>query len=201
MIIKICGITSQDDAAAATLAGADALGFNFYEGSPRYLTPEEAAGIVTDAHVLRVGVFVDAPSALVTDIQQRARLDVVQLHGKERAVDYWPHRIWKAVRVRSAVEALADDPEAEMMLLDGPAPGTGAAFDWSSVKRFDKPFLLAGGLHPDNVAAAIRELKPAGVDTCSGVESEPGKKDHRKMQRFVEAARAAARGLSFTTAS
>ncbi|HYO79814.1 MAG TPA: phosphoribosylanthranilate isomerase, partial [Bryobacteraceae bacterium] len=104
-------------------------------------------------------------------------------------------RAWKAIRVRED-RPIAEDPDAEMMLLDGPAPGTGTAFRWSAVKHISKRFLVAGGLHADNVAAAIRELRPAGVDTCSGVETEPGIKDHSRMAQFIRAARMASSSSS-----
>lgn len=179
MMVKVCGITNQEDADAA--AGADAIGFNFYPKSPRYVRPDVAAGIHTTA--LRVGVFVDLPAAEVASIAAEARLDVVQLHGSEQVGDYLPLRVWKAFRV-----TLGDAEGAEAVLLDGPAPGSGEAFDWSRVGATEVRLILAGGLGPDNVAEAIRQVRPWGVDACSRIESAPGKKDHDKMRRFIEAA-------------
>lgn len=181
MMVKVCGITNAEDAAAAEQAGADALGFNFYPRSPRYITPSDAARIRTSA--LRVGVFVDESPAVVRAIAEEAALDVVQLHGSERAADYLPLRIWKAFRV-----TLGDAEGAEAVLLDGPAPGTGEAFDWSGIPSTAPRLILAGGLGPDNVAEAIREVRPWGVDACSRIEREPGRKDHDKMRRFVQTA-------------
>jgi phosphoribosylanthranilate isomerase len=190
MIVKICGITRSEDADAAVAAGADALGFNFYTGSPRYLEPAQAAAIVTPPNVLRVGVFVNDTPAHVAEVVDEAHLDVVQLHGAERSADYAPLRVWKARRVSLDHPPEADNA-AEMLLLDGPAPGTGTGFDWTIAGSVHQPFLLAGGLRPDNVAAAIRAVHPAGVDSCSGVERSPGVKDHDKIAQFVRAARTA----------
>ena len=181
MMVKVCGITNQDDADAAEQAGADALGFNFYPKSPRYITPATAAQIRTNA--LRVGVFVDEPPATVAAIAHEAALDVVQLHGTESVADYLPLRVWKAFRV-----TVGDADGAEAVLLDGPAPGTGESFDWSKISGTTSRLILAGGLGPDNVADAIRQVRPWGVDACSRIESAPGRKDHDKMRQFIEAA-------------
>src|SRR5687767_11006099 len=126
MMVKVCGITNQDDANAAEKAGADALGFNFYPKSPRYIKPADAARIRTN--VVRVGVFVDEPPASVAAIAHEAGLDIVQLHGAECAADYVPLRVWKAFRV-----TLGEAEGVEAVLLDGPAPGTGESFDWSKI--------------------------------------------------------------------
>ena len=181
MMVKVCGITTQEDAAAAEQAGADALGFNFYPKSPRYLSPAAAARISSTS--LRVGVFVDAPPSAVQAIAEEAGLDVVQLHGSERASDYPGLRVWKAFRV-----TLGDAAGAEAVLLDGPAPGSGEPFDWGRVPSTSLRLILAGGLGPDNVAEAIRQVRPWGVDACSRIESAPGRKDHDKMRRFIETA-------------
>lgn len=186
MMVKICGITNRDDAQAAADAGADALGFNFFSGSPRYITPEHAAAIPST--VLRVGVFVDESPQTVARVADQARLDIVQLHGSENPLDFRPLRVWKAYRV-AAGWAYAGGAGAEALLLDGPAPGTGQSFDWASVGELPVRFILAGGLGPDNVAGAILQLKPWGVDACSRLEKAPGLKDHEKMRQFVAAAR------------
>ena len=182
MMIKICGITNREDALAAVDAGASALGFNFYPKSPRYITPQAAAEIASDLPVLKVGVFVDH--------LQPTTMDVLQLHGNESAEDMPAgRRVWKAFRVTpewdpSAMSAYAN---VEAFLLDGPAPGTGESFDWKRATGM-RQIILAGGLGPDNVAEAIRQARPWGVDACSKLERAPGLKDHEKMRRFVRAA-------------
>jgi phosphoribosylanthranilate isomerase len=198
-LLKICGITNQEDASAAIDAGATALGFNFYPGSPRYLTPESAAGIESPAGVRRVGVFVNEAPARVEEIARIAALDVAQLHGDETTGRY-PHAItvWKAARVTADFDfALYRDAPAEALLLDGPAGelygGAGKAFDWRRAASSSKAIIVAGGLDASNVARAVELAHPWGVDACSRIESEPGKKDHRKMREFLQAAQAALR--------
>ncbi len=185
MMVKICGITTQEDAAAAAGAGADAIGFNFYSRSPRYIDPSAAAAI--DAGVLRVGVFVDEPPHRVAAVARTARLDIVQLHGSEDPLDYAPLRIWKAFRISGRWE-MPEVSGAEAILLDGPVPGSGAQFNWSERPRAAGRIILAGGLGPDNVADAIRLIRPWGVDACSRIEKRPGVKDHDKMRLFIQAA-------------
>jgi phosphoribosylanthranilate isomerase len=193
MTIKICGITNPEDALAAAAAGATALGFNFYPRSPRYIAPERAAGIATPAGVRRVGVFVNEPAARVEEIARIARLDVAQLHGDERPADYPAALpVWKAVRVAEDFDlSLYAECPAEALLLDGPASGlyggAGIAFDWSVGGR------LAGGLDASNVARAVAMAHPWGVDACSRIEAAPGRKDHKKMTEFLQAAREALR--------
>ena len=198
-ILKICGITNREDAAAAIDAGATAIGFNFYPGSPRYLAPEQAAAIESPAGVRRVGVFVNETRARVEEIACIAALDVAQLHGEETA-DYYPQTIavWKAARVTAEFSfALYRDAPAEALLLDGPAGelygGSGQAFDWRRAVESPKAIIVAGGLDASNVARAVELAHPWGVDACSRIESEPGKKDHRKMREFLRAAEAALR--------
>ncbi|MGA2149187.1 MAG: phosphoribosylanthranilate isomerase [Bryobacteraceae bacterium] len=198
-ILKICGITNREDAAAAIDAGATAIGFNFYGGSPRYIAPEQAAAIESPAGVRRVGVFVNETRARVEEIACIAALDVAQLHGEETA-DYYPQTIavWKAARVTAEFSfALYRDAPAEALLLDGPAGelygGSGQAFDWRRAVESPKAIIVAGGLDASNVARAVELAHPWGVDACSRIESEPGKKDHRKMREFLRAAEAALR--------
>jgi phosphoribosylanthranilate isomerase len=190
MMVKICGITNQDDASAATDAGASALGFNFYARSPRYIDAATAFSIISASTVLRVGVFVDAPAKQIAHIAEQARLDIIQLHGSELPADAAAHtRVWKAFRVDenwSCSHTEAFDVEA--ILLDGPLPGTGQGFDWQRVRELKQKMILAGGLDDGNVAAAIRATLPWGVDACSRIESRPGIKDHDKMKRFIRAA-------------
>jgi phosphoribosylanthranilate isomerase len=191
MIVKICGITNQEDATAAVAGGATAIGFNFYRRSPRYLAPERAAGIQSAPGIRRVGVFVDETRERVEEIARIARLDVAQLHGAETPADYPASTaVWKAVRVGETFDPSPwRDCPAEALLLDGPA--SGIAFDWRLAVPALKPLILAGGLDASNVAAAIALAHPWGVDACSLIESAPGRKDHRKMNDFLEAARAA----------
>ena len=191
MILKICGITNQEDATAAVEGGATAIGFNFYRRSPRYVAPERAAGIQLAPGVRRVGVFVDEARERVEEIARVAALDVAQLHGSETPADYPASlTVWKAVRVGEVFDlSRLQDCPAEALLLDGPA--SGIAFDWRLAMPASMPIILAGGLDASNVAEAVALAHPWGVDACSRIESAPGKKDHRKMNEFLEAAKAA----------
>jgi phosphoribosylanthranilate isomerase len=193
MLIKICGITNAADALAAIELGANALGFNFYRPSPRYVDPAVAAAIVRElpANVLKVGVFVnESPVAIAREVG----LDVAQLHGDESPESLPDFRLWKALRVTT--DWTADRANAfavEALLLDAPGNGlyggSGETFDWSLIRGVSRPVVLAGGLDGSNVAAAIRAVRPFGVDACSRLESAPGKKDYDRMARFIEAAR------------
>jgi phosphoribosylanthranilate isomerase len=196
VILKVCGITNQPDAAAAIGAGATAIGFNFYPRSPRYITPESAARIATPGAV-RVGVFVNEPAARIADIARIAALDVAQLHGDETPAQY-PAAIavWKAARVSPDFDfSQLDDCPAEALLLDGPAAelygGAGHTFDWTLARDARHRIIVAGGLDASNVARAIALAQPWGVDSCSRIECSPGKKDHMKMIDFLHAAKAA----------
>ena len=210
LFVKICGITSPEDGAAAADAGADAVGFVFWPGSPRCVDARRARsiGACLPASVARVGVFVDASREELTRTADEAGLDLLQLHGDEAPdafVDL-PRRAWKALRVGADFApqaALRYAHRAAGLLLDGWAAerpgGTGRSFDWARVQplRAQLRFLiLAGGLKPDNVARAVALAAPDGVDVSSGVESVPGRKDHARLRAFVEAARKASeRGL------
>ena len=197
MIVKVCGVTNVEDAEAAIEGGANAIGFNFYARSPRYVAPARAADIPTAIGVRRVGVFVNEPPAHVAEIARIARLDVAQLHGEEATEDYPAAlSIWKAARVGAGFTlARFADSAAEALLLDGPAGdlygGAGVSFDWKLVGRQSRRIILAGGLDASNVAEAVIAARPWGVDACSRIESAPGKKDHKKMLEFVRAARRA----------
>jgi phosphoribosylanthranilate isomerase len=194
MIVKICGITNQEDATAAIEGGATAIGFNFYPRSPRYIAPERAGEIASAPGIRRVGVFVDESPARIEEIARVARLDVAQLHGAETAASYPASlSVWKGVRVGPRVDlALFRDCPAEALLLDGPAGelfgGGGRAFDWKLAAGAPKPVIVAGGLDASNVAIAVALAHPWGVDACSRIESAPGKKDNRKMSDFLRAA-------------
>ncbi len=197
MILKICGITCQEDADAAIAGGATAIGFNFYLKSPRYVAPETAASIRSAAGVRRVGVFVNEARAAIEHSAKTAALDVVQLHGDERAADF-PEAlsVWKAARVSAGFSlAQFDGGAAEALVLDGPAGelygGAGKAFDWRLAAGSRWRIVLAGGLDASNVAMAVAQAHPWGVDACSRIEISPGKKDHRKMNEFLQAAKAA----------
>lgn len=195
IVVKVCGITSAEDAQAAISAGAGALGFNFYPKSPRYVSPAEAAAITAGvpANVLKVGVFVNEAPGRIAEIVGEAGLDVAQLHGDEQPQDIPPGiRVWKAFRVNDTfrVEQLEAFP-AEAFLLDTPTAmygGSGHTFDWTRARGAAGLILLAGGLDESNVREAIAAAQPWGVDACSRLESAPGKKDHGRMERFVAAA-------------
>jgi len=190
MMVKICGITNLEDALAAVEAGASALGFNFWPRSPRYITPEAARKVIErlPEKVYKVGVFVDEEPGAVTAVANEAGLDVVQLHGRERADDFpGGLRVWKAVRIGADFDRAAlDQYPAEALLLDGPA--NGVTFDWTVAAGIERKVIVAGGLDAENVGKAIAEARPWGVDACSRIESSPGKKDRNKMAKFLKAA-------------
>jgi phosphoribosylanthranilate isomerase len=197
-LIKICGVTTQDDALAAAEAGASAIGLNFYRRSPRYVTPNLALKIseVLPSSVLRVGVFVNPAADELFRIAEESRLDVVQIHSASRHGAVPPGlsglRVWRAVAVDASFSAgELEAAGVEAFLLDTPAEthgGSGRTFDWSRARHLDARFILAGGLDASNVEEAISTVKPWGVDACSRIESAPGKKDLRKMRDFVQAA-------------
>ncbi len=195
--IKVCGITTPQDASDAVAAGATALGFNFYPKSPRYISPEGAAVIakLLPTIVLKVGVFVNASLEELSAVSAAVPLDVVQLHG-ELPTQLPDLRIWRAIAVDKTFNLAGLNDTFEGYLLDTTSQafgGSGETFDWSLVAA-SKPtsrLIVAGGLDASNVAAAIAALHPWGVDACSRLESLPGHKDPLKVQAFVEAARAA----------
>lgn len=184
MFVKICGITNRDDALAAVDAGARALGFIFYSHSPRSVAAAQLAPWLHEIppHVWKVGVFVDEATEVIEQIGAQLDLDIAQLHGRETP-DQHPRniRVWKAFRVADAQTEIPDYP-AEAILIDG------AAYDWSRTQHLSRPLILAGGLDPDNVRAAIERVRPWGVDVASGIESSPGQKDHALMKKFIEEA-------------
>lgn len=213
--IKVCGITNLADALAAIEAGADALGFNFYRRSPRYVEPERARQIIArlPQFVLSVGVFVneETPGA-VERAAGEAGVAAVQLHGDESpefCASLAGLRVIKALRVgEEFAPAEAARYHAEAILLDSFSAkargGTGVTFDWSLACRTRElvPRLyLAGGLTLENVAAAVAAVRPFAVDVCSGVESHPGRKDFARLKSFVVAARRAGDSLDAPRAS
>jgi phosphoribosylanthranilate isomerase len=219
--VKICGLTFPDDAASAVAHGADALGFNFYSKSKRLVTVETAAAMsaARPSGVLAVGVFVNQSVDEIRNATKAAGLDWIQLHGDEppeffrqvkaeasrpviRAVR-WDERGAESVdEYLNRCDSLGCLPDA--LLLDaykaGEFGGTGDVADWDAIARWRSqsewkiPLVLAGGLKPENVAAAIRAVRPDAVDTASGVERTPREKDSARMQRFVSEARAAFTG-------
>lgn len=214
--IKICGITRPEDALFACEAGADAIGLNFAPPSPRAIDISRAQEISAAVHgkVLRVGVFVNASADLISQIVRQAPLDMVQLHGDEPAellLELGEIPIMKAFRLRTTdVTPIADFLAQATKLGRMPAAvlldaysansygGTGQTADWSAAAEYQRlpmtpqvPFVLAGGLTAENVAQAIRQVRPWAVDTASGVESAPGIKDPQQIAAFVAAVRGA----------
>ena len=205
-IVKICGITNIDDARAAIDAGADMLGFIFYPPSPRYVTPEQARNLVFEIRnskfeIKVVGVFVNESLEHVRAVMETAALDLAQLHGREspEMVRELGTRAYKSIQAtdldtartvmanyRASVNGnlpafIADAPPAKL------PGGNGTVADWSVAREIAKafPILLAGGLNPENVRAAIELVQPFGVDVSSGVERAPGLKDHVKVREFI----------------
>ncbi len=200
--VKICGITNRDDALHAAACGADALGFVFYSGSPRYMTPAQVRAIVEvlPPFVSRVGLFVNEAPERIRAIAGECGLDVLQLHGDEvpAACVIPPYRVIKGVRPQGSVDLapLSAYPVAAL-LVDAAVPGqfggTGQRADWQLAAQLAAAHrvILAGGLTPDNVAAAAQQVRPYGVDVSSGVESTPGRKDPAKVAQFIRRAREA----------
>lgn len=212
MKVKICGIRTFEEALDVIEAGADMIGFNFYPSSPRYITPGNCMRLVLRletalreeiADVVLVGVFVNASPRYIHAVFRDCHLDMIQLSGDEppEVLEELGERAFKALRPASAEaldEAVRLYPRRTMApawLVDAFRPGlyggTGEVGDWAAAARLarEAPILLAGGLRPDNVAQALRQVNPWGVDVASGVESEPGVKDPRKVRDFIRAVR------------
>jgi len=208
MIVKICGLTTLEDALAAVEAEADMLGFNFYPPSPRCLSPLACRQIIAGlaqrgARVVTVGVFVNASAEHIQSTLEGCGLDLAQLSGDEpaQALHSLGKRAFKALRpaseasLQQALELYPPRPEAPAWLVDAFRPGayggTGHAADWTLAAGLAAraPILLAGGLTPGTVAAAVAQVQPWGVDVASGVEASPGRKDARKMAAFIQAVR------------
>ena len=199
--VKICGVTTLEDALMCADAGADAIGLNFWNGSKRRVALERAAEIAhaLPAHVLKVGVFVDAPRAEIVHAIEAAGLDAIQLHGDESPDDCrgFAVQVIKAIRISDSGQsprALADRFAVDYVLLDAAAGaaygGSGKIFDWRLATGVTPGRLfLAGGLRPENVAEAVRIASPFAVDTASGVEIAPGKKDSRRVREFIDNAK------------
>ena len=201
--VKICGITNPEDASAAADFGADALGFIFFKESPRFIAPKDAAKIIRKlpSFAATVGVFVNEKPEEIEKIIAMTGIDIVQLHGQEPPeMCNLSRRIIKGIRVKS-LESL--DPilnykdRVSAFLLDTFTPdvfgGTGQIFNWEiavEAKHFSR-IILAGGLTPENIADAVKRVRPYAVDVSSGVESAKGKKDHKKLKLFIERAKGA----------
>ena len=200
--VKICGLTRRDDALAAVGLGADALGLVFYAASPRAVSIAQAQDIVRElpSRVTVVGLFVNATAPEIHAVLDRVRIDLLQFHGDEAPQDCMQYGVpyIKAVRMREGVDLFEIErmySSASGLLLDsyraGIAGGTGVVFDWARVsqdvtRKLSKPIILAGGLTPDNVAEAIRQVRPYAVDVSGGVESAKGMKDAAKMAAFIQ---------------
>ncbi|HTH52156.1 MAG TPA: DUF2127 domain-containing protein [Pyrinomonadaceae bacterium] len=205
-VVKICGITNLGDAKQAIAAGADALGFNFYRASPRYIHPDRAAAITMaiGGKTCKIGVFVNSTIDEVVDTVDRVRLDAVQLHGDETEtmIDELRKRLPQNMQIIRAVRTTEDNEavtsNADAILVDAPAGhlygGSGEMSNWDMARTAaasGKIVYLAGGLDAQNVGDAIREVHPFAVDACSRLEKEPGLKDHGKVAAFVKAAKEA----------
>ncbi len=205
--VKICGITNSADALAAIDAGANLLGFNFYEKSPRHITEAETARIRArlPKKIQAVGIFVNASPAEVTALRKSLKLDAVQLHGDET-----PDSVAQIARLIPVIKAFRVEPEFPLATLDeyreafaflfdaalaGQYGGTGRTTDWDVARRaaLSRRIILAGGLKVENVAAAVRIVRPYGIDVASGVESKPGKKDPGLLREFIQEVRRAER--------
>lgn len=199
--VKACGMTNLEDARAAIEAGADALGFNFYRHSRRYVAPRLAGEICSQLpeSVCRVGIFVNADREDVASIVRRVGLTAVQFHGDETPDDCraWTCKVLKAIRIRDRTAATAARAyDVDFILADthieGVFGGSGKRLDLTLLDGFDAGRLIvAGGLTPDNVADVVRQVRPFGVDVASGIERSPGKKDWELMRRFITNANAA----------
>jgi phosphoribosylanthranilate isomerase len=202
--VKICGITNPADAQVAVEAGADALGFIFYDRSPRFIPVKNAVEIsrALPPYTLRVGVFVNPSEELVQRAIDECGLNLLQFHGDEplEFCTQFGLMSMKAFRIRDAGSLRElSKYQTDAWLLDAYSSdtlgGTGEKFNWDlavEAQKFGKPIFLAGGLTPENVADAVRQVRPFGVDVASGVESAPGKKDAAKVRAFINAAKLAA---------
>jgi phosphoribosylanthranilate isomerase len=212
--VKICGVTTPDDVAACAAAGADAVGVNFHPGSRRYVDPRSSRPLLRSIPPLMagVGVFVGLPIRQVTAMAYQLGLRGVQCHGPPpEPADAFPFSLVAAFRVRNrqslseidaylaACRAAGHLPAAVLLdaYVEGQEGGTGRTAPWDLIAGYEPgvPVILAGGLTPENVAEAVRTVRPAGVDVASGVESAPGPKDPDRVRAFVANARAAAAGL------
>ena len=207
LFVKICGMCSREDFEGVTALQPDAVGFVFWEKSKRYVEPSTVAGWTRsfDRPVLKVGVFVDPDPEQALRVAGEARLDVIQAHffqSLEKRTDFFPmigkkYRTWMVLCLGRDPAPPVDADRVDAYLLDSYSQqspgGTGMTNDWNAarafVERHEKPVLLAGGLNPGNVADAVRQVRPWGVDVSSGVEERPGKKDISLVKAFIEQCR------------
>ncbi len=198
--IKICGITNLTDALKAVELGADALGFNFYPKSPRFISEEVAKEIIRKLppFLVQVGIFVNKSLERIQKVVDSTGIQAIQLQGDESPdfCSQFSQPVIKAIRIKDQDSLkVIKDYQVSAFLLDSYSPGyyggSGKAFDWSLAVEAQKygKIILAGGLNPNNIAEAIREVRPYGVDVCSGVEKEPGKKEHKKLKEFIQTVR------------
>jgi len=198
--VKFCGLTHEEDIAQAVKLGVDALGFVFYAPSSRSVAPDHAAMLTSSvpAFVTRVGLFVNEQPAVIQNIFERTRLNLIQYHGDETPefCDAVGLPFIKAFRVRPGIDIQSEMeryPNASGFLLDayvkGQPGGTGERFDWGMIPQSNAPIILAGGLSPDNAKDAIEQVAPWALDVSGGIETKPGRKDPDKMARFMNACR------------
>lgn len=198
--VKFCGLTHEEDIAQAVKLGVDALGFVFYAPSSRSVAPDHAAMLTSSvpAFVTRVGLFVNEQPAVIQNIFERTRLNLIQYHGDETPefCDAVGLPFIKAFRVRPGIDIQTEMeryPNASGFLLDayvkGQPGGTGERFDWEMIPQSNAPIILAGGLSPDNAKDAIEQVAPWALDVSGGIETKPGRKDPDKMARFMNACR------------
>ena len=199
--IKICGLTRPEEVEWVARGGADALGLVFHPASPRHVSIEQARSLLhrIPPFLTAVGLFVDAPAALIEAVLQQVPLQLLQFHGAETPAqcDQWQMPYIKVVRMRPGtdlVQYATDYPRAQALLVDawveGVPGGTGTVFDWHQLpQQLPLPLILSGGLNPENVAQAMRLAHPWAVDVSSGVERQPGCKDPQKIARFIQGVR------------
>lgn len=198
--VKFCGLTHEGDIARAVKLGVDALGFVFYAPSSRSVAPDHAAMLTSSvpAFVTRVGLFVNEQPAIIQNIFERTRLNLIQYHGDETPefCDAVGLPFIKAFRVRPGIDIQTEMeryPNASGFLLDayvkGQPGGTGERFDWGMIPQSNAPIILAGGLSPDNAKDAIEQVAPWALDVSGGIETKPGRKDPDEMERFMNACR------------
>lgn len=212
--VKFCGITSIEDRDSAIIAGADAIGLVFFKDSPRFVTLEEAEGILKDIppFISAVGVFVNEDLEFIEECVERCNLNAVQLHGDEdvkyclkfKSLNFKGVKLIKGIRIKNR-ESLVDieNCPSDAIILDaykkGIYGGTGQGFDRSLAviaREYGKHIIISGGLNPDNAYKIIKEVKPYGVDVSSGIESSPGRKNIELMERFIEEVRRAESSIS-----
>lgn len=199
--IKICGITNLGDAQGAIKAGCDAIGFIFYKKSPRYVTPLKAKKIISKLpkNIIKIGVFANARENTIRRVARLCKLDILQFHGNESPEfcdKFKLNKVIKAFRVKAELDLKKiSEYKTFAYLFDTFVPsklgGTGKKFDWKLIRHIDSiklPVFLSGGLTEKNVQEAMRHVRPAWVDVSTSVETEPGKKDHKKIKRFIQAA-------------